>query len=189
LGSTITKLFRKEDKLTSSVVPPTPQKDMFNEVSVNRRYFSIPTPERMMNSDELVGRKGLRIYGEMGTDDAVKAAMAMKKHAVLSTGWDIEPATPDKQDMEVAEFVRWNFEKMDGSLDTNLQEILSSLTFGFSLSELIWRKLELGPYISKIGLKAIKTRLPHGFVFVVDWGQIYTASHASAPPWHLPRPS
>jgi len=121
-----------------------------------------------MNSDELVGRKGLRIYGEMGTDDAVKAAMAMKKHAVLSTGWDIEPATPDKQDMEVAEFVKWNFEKMDGCLDTNLQEILSSLTFGFSLSELIWRKLESGPYTSKIGLKAIKTRLPHGFVFVVD---------------------
>jgi hypothetical protein len=71
-----------------------------------------------------VGRKGLSIYQKMQTDDAVKAALAMKKHAILSTGWDIEPVDDKSDSVEVAEFVKWNFTKMDGCLDQNLQEML-----------------------------------------------------------------
>lgn len=161
------KRFRRETPPPVSPSQPS-LSSLLQEVSSNRRNLFSPQPERQVNPDELIGRKGIRVYGEMCTDDAVKAALAMKKHAVLSTGWDIEPATQEKHDVEVADFVKWNFTKMEGSLDTNLQECLSALTYGFSLAELTWRKLEAGPYTGKVGLKAIKSRLPHGFVFVVD---------------------
>lgn len=65
--------------------------------------------------------------------------------------------------------MKWNFVKMQGSLDTNLQEIMSALSYGFSLPELLWTKLEgQTPYPGKIGLAAIKARSPIGFTFVTD---------------------
>ena len=143
-------------------------RDLFKEVSTNRRqFFNLPW-QRYANSDDLVGKKGLKIYGEMQNDDAVKAALTLKKHSVLSTGWDIEPATTDSLDIETAEFMKYNFVKMDGSLDDNLLAIMSALGFGFSLSELIFRQFDTGTFSDKIGLKAIKTRLPYEFGFLTD---------------------
>ena len=149
---------------------PAPQnnRDLFKEISTNRRqFFNLPW-QRYSNPDDLIGRKGLKIYGEMGNDDAVKAALSMKMHAVLSTGWDIEPATTDALDIETAEFMKHNFVKMEGSLDDNLLAIMSALRYGFSLSELIFRQFDTGTYSGKIGLKAIKTRLPYEFGFLTD---------------------
>ena len=147
---------------------PQPNRDLFKEVSTNRRqFFNLPW-QRYANPDDLVGKKGLKVYGEMQHDDAVKAALTLKKHAVLSTGWDIEPANADALNVETAEFIKYNFVKMEGSLDDNLLAIMSALSFGFSLSELIFQQFESGAYAGKIGLKAIKTRLPYEFGFMTD---------------------
>jgi len=104
----------------------------------------------------------------MQTDDAVKAALMLKRHAVVSTGWDIAPATTKPIDLEAAEFLKYTFEQMQGSLDDVLLAILSALPYGFSLSELVFTQYLSGPFSNKIGLKAIKTRQPYGFRFVVD---------------------
>jgi hypothetical protein len=160
---------------THAVTPPAPDSQpspipsqLRGEVSVGRQSRFSPQVERPANPDELVGRKGLPIYTKMQTDDAVKAAMTLKKHAVISTGWDIAPATTKPIDIEAAEFVKYTFEQMQGSLDEALLEILSALPYGFSLSELIFAPFVSGQFSGKIGLKAIKSRLPHGFAFVVD---------------------
>lgn len=143
-------------------------KDLLNEVSANRRPLFQRMPAPQANPDDLVGKKGLRIYGEMRRDDAVKAALSLKWHAVLSTGWDVEPASTSPQDVQIADFVKANFELMKGTLDENLFQIMSAMVWGYSVSELVLQKLDKGDFAGKIGLKAIKTRLPHDFRFVVD---------------------
>ncbi len=149
-------------------VNPEELRQLMMEVSVNRRRFLGLQPERLYNPDELVGRRGLGTYSKMLTDDSVRAAMTLKKHAVLSTGWDVEPASDSAQDVEVAEFCTDSFERMEGTLDDDLIEVLSSLDFGFSVTEMTFSPIATGRFVSKIGLKALKTRLPYDFVFVVD---------------------
>lgn len=148
-------------------IPQVDRSRLFQEISSNtwRLGFS---QERLLNPDELVGRKGLRIYRQMLADDQVKAALSLKKHAILSTGWDIQPASDSAQDVEVAEFVTHCFTKMDGSLDDDMMEILSGLETGFSITELVGCPLISGKFKGKIGLRALKTRKPDEFAFLVD---------------------
>ena len=153
-----------------SSVSPIPEVDrqrLFQEISSNswRLGFS---QERLLNSDELIGRKGQRVYRQMLSDDQVKAALTLKKHAILSTGWDIEPASDSAQDVEVADFCRWAFQHMEGSLDDDLYEILSGLESGYSITELAFRPITKGDYSGKVGLRALKTRIPDDFIFRVD---------------------
>lgn len=150
-----------------SSVPDVDRQQLFQEISSNTWRFGFHQ-ERLLNPDELVGRKGQRIYRQMLADDQVKAALSLKKHAILSTGWDIAPASDSSQDVEVAEFCKFVFEKMDGSLDDDLLEILSGLEAGYSVTELVHRPITSGVFTGKIGLRALKTRRPDEFVFLVD---------------------
>jgi len=110
------------------------------------------------NPDDLVSEKGgLEIYEKMKYDDQVKAVLTMKKHAVLSSGWEITG-----EDEKKNEFLKKNFEDID--IESRLFEILSALEYGFSVSEKIFGKSEDG----KIVIKDIKTRPPHSFRFETD---------------------
>ena len=149
-------------------IAPDVLRNLLQEVSVNRRRWLGLQPDRLYNPDELVGRRGLSIYSKMLTDDQVKAALTLKKHAVLSTGWDVTPPSDGAQDSEVTDYCRAVFEQMEGSLDDVLLGTLSALAFGFSIGEICYRPITAGPFGGKIGLRTIKTRLPHDFVFIVD---------------------
>ncbi|MCI0407557.1 MAG: DUF935 family protein [Acidobacteria bacterium] len=143
------------------------RRDLFAELSWNRHRSGFVT-ERLYNPDDLVGARGLRIYAQMQADDQVKAALTLKKQAVLSTGWDLEPASDAPEDAEVAEFCQAAFDQMEGTLDDDLYEVMSALAYGYSVSELVYRPMDRGDFAGKIGLKAIKTRMPHDFYFNVD---------------------
>jgi len=120
------------------------------------------------NPDSLVGRKGLGIYDKMLHDDQVIAVQTIKKNAVLQPGWDIVPASEDEIDEEIAEFVKYNFEEMKGNLEDKLSQIMTSMDYGFSVSELVYSIIDKGEYKDKVGLKDIKTRSPHSFYFKID---------------------
>jgi hypothetical protein len=120
------------------------------------------------NPDALVGRKGMGIYDRMLLDDQIKAVQSMKKNAVLQPGWEIVPASDNPLDREIAENVEWNFHIMQGTLDDRLREIMSSNDYGFSVSELIWHVIDHGTFEGKIGLKDIKSRRPHSWLFHID---------------------
>ena len=157
-------------------IPSDPRR-LLSEVSANFRFWSLGlSPIPMANPDTLASRKGLRIYEEMRNDDQVKAALALKKLAVTSSGWLLEPAdqgdeaeglTGDAQ--EVADFAEYALSTMDASVEEALLQVLSALDFGFSVSEVIFRPVaEAGPFKGKIGLRNVKTRSPHDFWFEVD---------------------
>ena len=140
----------------------------FREISLtgSKFYHSQGVPD--YNPDELVGRKGLEIYKKMRDDDQIKAVLTMKKFARLMTPWEISPASQDPMDVEIAEFIKVNFETLEGTFEDNLLNIFTALDYGFSLSEKIWYRIEKGKFAGKIGLRAIKTREPFYYQFESD---------------------
>lgn len=126
------------------------------------------------NPDTVVSRKGLEIYREMLDDDPqVKAAIAFKKLAVLSTGWQVNPATDEHGECtEPAEgaalFVRHVLEAMDTRFDDTLHDIMDGLVFGFSVNEIVWRRLASGDYAGMIGVARISDKPQKTFDFATD---------------------
>ncbi len=121
------------------------------------------------NPDEVVRKKGLRVFEQMESKDGHYASVLQtRKLALLGRGFEIQPASDDPRDQEQAAFVRWNLEAMRGSFLQDRLEILDGLGKGFSLSELVWTRIERGPYKGLIGLKAIKAKDQNAFGFAVD---------------------
>lgn len=149
----IKQLFRagaQAGKAFASAVPPSdgrgagrtnlapPREEMWREISSNLRRIYGLSISPLVNPDVLVRRKGLWVYQEMMWDDAVKAAMAFKKLAVITTGWMIEPPGTSAEEggaqaQEIAEFVEYCITTMEGSFSDNLLDVLSALHFGFCL--------------------------------------------------------
>jgi len=120
------------------------------------------------NPSTLVTRYGLEVFEKMRQDDQVKAAMSFKKHAVLSTGWEITVPEGKSDEWEPAMFCWWVLDRIEGTLEEVLLEVLTFLEFGYSVSEIIWREVEKGDYKGKIAVKGLKARKPHSFNFDID---------------------
>lgn len=152
----ITKLFRTE-------TPPT------GEVAITESVLYQGVGFRPYNPDLLVRRKGgLTIYDEMRLDDEVKGAITLKKHAVLAPGWNIEPASDEENDEEIAEYVNYVFNKMQGSINDFLLQVLTALDYGYSITEIVWDIFDSGPYDGKVGIRALKAKKPHYYEFDTD---------------------
>jgi len=122
------------------------------------------------NPDELVQKKGVKIYRKMAHDEQIKAALSAKKYAVLSTGYEIQlpelpEGEPDEASEEHKEFLEFNFEEMQGSFESKLLDIMSALTFGFSVTEKEFWSIDYGDFEGKWGLKDLRTRPPDDLEF------------------------
>lgn len=146
------------------------------------RAFS---PYGQNTTDPVVRAKGLKIYKEMSDDDQIKVCLDIRKHARLSSPWNIIPGKEgDAKAEEYATFIKHCLSRMEGSFEDNLYEIYSAIEYGYSISELIMMLLPDGPFKGKIGLKAIKTREPFNYYFKTDafgnlLGLVYIGLHAS----------
>ena len=120
------------------------------------------------NPDTLIGRKGLYMYDQMRIDDQVKACLTLKKFATLAPNFQILPASDEDDDIEIAEFVEYCLDKMQGSVIDSILEILTALDYGYSISEINYKTFDSGIHNGKIGLKNIKTKKPHYYSFAVD---------------------
>ena len=120
------------------------------------------------SGDELLSKKGLAIYDEMQNDSQVRSCLNTKKFAILSKGWDIQPASDDPQDMEIAAFVKYCLEDMRGSVQDVLFNIMDALAKGFSVCEINYRMIPDGRYKGMVGLESIKAKNPASFDFDMD---------------------
>jgi len=88
-----------------------PPADFYKELmSAETSLYASSTPNTY-NPDTLAVRKGgLRIYDKMRKDDTIRACLSLKKYAVLSTGWSVDPAIEEEKDeginKEVAKIYR-----------------------------------------------------------------------------------
>lgn len=145
-----------------------PKPDL-SEVATDGLIATTPGIVRQYNPDILVRRKGgLVIFDEMRHDDAVKFALILKKQATIAPGFEIEPATDEPKNQEIAEFVEYAFNQMSGSINDVLMQILLALDYGFSISEIVWKMFDYGPHSGKVGIKAIKSKKPHHYDFETD---------------------
>ena len=156
----ITKLFQTKDE--------TPPKVKFGELASSESRFTYKNQIIPYNPDTLVGRKGMQIYDAMRIDDMVKSSLTLKKFATLAPNFKILPASSSEQDEEIADFVNYCFENMNGSMNDALFQVMSALDYGFSVTEINYELFETGPYQQKIGLKNLKTKRPHFYKFEVD---------------------
>lgn len=125
------------------------------------RLFSDGTTQ--YNPSVLVTRQGLQVFDKMRQDDQVKAALAFKKHALLSSGWEVVSPKGQSEDWEVRMFVVDMLKSLDGTLYEALYAILSALDYGYSVTEKIFVEEE-----NRLALKRLKTCKPHSFEFISD---------------------
>jgi SPP1 gp7 family putative phage head morphogenesis protein len=121
------------------------------------------------NPDEVVQERGIEYYEEMERKDTQYAScLQTRKNALLSQGWQITPASDEKSDMEVANFVETSFKSVEGTFEQNLRELMDAYGKGYSILEKIWWIPEIGPLSGKATLKALHHKPPQYFRFLRD---------------------
>ena len=109
------------------------------EVAAARTALSLMPP---YNPDDLVGKRGYAVYDQMQKDAQVQACLQIKKLSLLSRGWEVHPASESERDVQIADFVRFAFEDMRGSILDVLYNVLDALAKGFSVMEINYRIIE-----------------------------------------------
>lgn len=116
------------------------------------------------NPSEFISTRGYRTIDAMRRDEQVKAAMRYKKHAVLSTGWQITSPEDQPKDWEPTVWVENQLRDLDDTLESKLEECMTAFEYGHSVGELVYEKTEDG----KIGLKKLAYRKPHDIKYRQD---------------------
>lgn len=95
----------------------------------------------MPNPDIILSKNGLRlsVFDEMLTDAHISAKLEQLRHGVLAYEWSIIPADSTKEAARAAEFVRKNLKAMPNFIQ-ELEEMLSAVEYGFSVTEIVWKK-------------------------------------------------
>lgn len=131
---------------------------------------------RRYNPDELVQKRGLRIYGEMLNDEQVKAVCEFKMNAILSRGWeftfDEDTELSEEEQQQRIKVFKKIIKQMRGSFFDALDGIASGREFGFSVSEKVYGTV-LCQGKKYIGLNKVLIRNPDSFEFFTDeYGEI-----------------
>jgi hypothetical protein len=153
---------KAQKKLAETPKPP------LNEIASSEDNLYLKGTIIPYNPDSLLGRKGFPIYDQMRIDDQIKACLTLKKFATLAPNYEIVPASNDEQDIEVADFVQFAFDKMQGSIIDSVLEIMTALDYGYSITEINYKEITTGIHKGKIGLKSLKTKQPYYYRFAVD---------------------
>jgi len=120
------------------------------------------------NPDTLISRKGIEIYDTMMNEVQVENSINAIRYSVIPNNYQIIPATKDKQDVEIADFVAWVFENMDGSLKRFLWDCMSAIYRGYAILEKNFKVCEGGKYNGMWALSSIKPQWPGDYELIVD---------------------
>lgn len=100
----------------------------------------------------------------MSDDDQLKAVIAIKQDMVVNTGWQIVCENAEVSKFTTESLLQIGADSgLDAGFDDVLRDMLSSYRYGFSLTEPVYEIRE-----GKYHYKALKTRPPHTFFFVLD---------------------
>ena len=113
----------------------------------------------LYNPDDI----GIDTYKKMMKDAQVALGFYLIKYATISREWRISGTNKEQVD-----FLKANFENLDGRLSGALYNFLTALAFGFAVAEKVFVKVEEGKYSGKYWLKKIKGLDPETISFEVD---------------------
>ena len=87
------------------------------------------------------GRRGAGVYREMSVnDDIVGAILFAIEMLVRQCAWNVEPGGTTAKDREAVEFVQSCMDDMQDTWTDTISEILSFLTYGWSLHEIVYKR-------------------------------------------------
>lgn len=168
-------------KDTSTIDNTQPKEDLteeevLSEYSLYRNHYF---DKYNQGIEEYTDPVGIDTYKKMYRQDAqVKAGLLALRLPILAKGYVIKNPMfegnwkEDKWDKQV-EFLEYVFSNMKHSFDETLDQILSAIPFGFSVTEPVYEKYKEGKYKGKIGLKKAKTLNPTTVKFRMnDYGDI-----------------
>ncbi len=161
--------------------PRDAERELLVDIGSTMRSFQpfVGTGRRSLNAieilptDAIIQRKGWATYREMLNDPQISATLQFKKIMVYGRKWDVQPASEDQRDKEIADFVRKallrvNFKRL-------MREALTCLQYGFSAGEKIWEITKLDGK-QAILLKDIKFRDP-------EFMRVMTDKHGNIQKW------
>lgn len=148
---------------------PAPQLGQI--VSYERSVFGNAGAITRFNPDDLIGKKGIGIYGKMRQDEQVKSVVIFVRDAILSRGWSFEFCKDSKlsdseKDLRIRVMTQV-IDKMHGSFVDCLNGISTGREYGFSLTEKVYDQIDVDG-TKWIGLKLLLTRDPDLFNFFTD---------------------
>ncbi len=153
-----------EDLASAVQVPPI----INQEFGVDQSSYFTRFELDQYSPDELITKKGFKIYEQMYNDDQIHLAITALKLMRLASGFEVVEASQDAKDIEIADFVADNLLKVEGGLNDILFNLMGCLEMGWSLNEKIWDFYEDGPWEGKCRLKALKSKNPQWFNPAVD---------------------
>lgn len=90
---------------------------------------------------QLQGQRGIRTYKEMAeNDDVIGALLFAIKMLIRQVSWNVQPGGAEEADTECADFVESCMYDMEDSWTGTLSEILSFLTYGWSVHEIVYKR-------------------------------------------------
>ncbi len=90
---------------------------------------------------ELTGWKGAAVYKEMRSNDATVSAIMFAIHTLIrQVKWRIDGASTQPFDIEAKEFLEGCMQDMSSSWLDTIDEMLSYLTYGFAVHEIIYKR-------------------------------------------------
>lgn len=90
---------------------------------------------------ELQGQRGIEAYREMSeNDDVIGAVIFAIEMLIRQAPWYVSPGGSEKIDKEAAEFIDGCRDDMQSTWTDTVSEILSFLTFGWSVHEIVYKR-------------------------------------------------
>ena len=90
---------------------------------------------------ELQGINGVRVYEEMSeNDDVVGSILFAIKMLIRQADWSVQAASGEEIDQKVADFVESCLHDMTSTWTDTVSEILSFLTYGWSIHEIVYKR-------------------------------------------------
>lgn len=94
----------------------------------------------------LRGRKAVKVFKEMSLNDPIVGSLLFTFEQLLrQTNWTVEGASQSKEDQDAATFLEQCMDDMSSSWGDTIAEILSFLTYGWSYSEIVYKR-RVGPW-------------------------------------------
>lgn len=113
--------------------------DMRQVGSTGLRRFSGFIYEEFLK--ELTGWMGVAVFKEMADNDATVGGILFTIDKLCRrVPWRVQPASQQPFDIEAAEFLETCMDDMDTTWIDQIAEILSMLTYGFSVHELVYKR-------------------------------------------------
>lgn len=187
VGAQIREFFNKLGRPKSY---PPQEREWFPEhvqtpnTLLQKLYQEFPFDDGLLTAtgrSALEEKEGLAIFEQMSRDPQVVAAYLLKRNAIVSGRWTVEPYSEKPEDVKIAQFVEWNLQCLLGDTGIGLRPVMNAFLYGRSLCEMVWKSIDYGEFKGNYKLEKLKGKNIGAIGFSMDEFNNVTAVQVSNP--------